>query len=97
MASDSFDCKLEISDLLLVIGAMRLAPHNAQRRRPPRVSLLQQHVQLVEHRPHAARGLGDKVLMNWQILDEQLGVAQPIAPRLGAVASNSSITAPEVL
>ena len=73
-----FRFEAEVVDLLFVVGAVRVrapqrpAPQSAQG------EVLEQHFQLVEHRPHAARRLREQGVDELQVLEEQLGVAQAV-------------------
>ena len=68
----------EVLDLLLVIGAMRVCAPQRPAAQAAQRQVLEQHFQLVQHRPHAARRLRDQRVEELQVLQEQRSVTQPV-------------------
>ncbi len=71
----------EVGDLFLVVGAMRVRTPQRPAPQAAQGELGEQHVELVEHGPHAARGLRDEYVDELQVVGKQLGIAQSVGRR----------------
>ncbi len=72
-----FRFEAEVLDLLFVVGAVGMRAPQRPAPQAAQGEVLEQHFELVEHRPHAARRLRQQGVHELQVLEEQLGVTQP--------------------